>query len=140
MKRIVVGIGNPYLGDDNIGIKAAEAAAEIYNVEIAIAYTASLEVVDIISGYERAIIVDSIFGKKPGRVHVFGVEDLKVKKVFGTHSIGLSESLLLGMEFARMPEITIIAVEICNLEKQTAEVLNALPVILDIIGYELCWT
>ncbi|WP_202319845.1 hydrogenase maturation protease [Archaeoglobus neptunius] len=139
MRKILVGIGNPYLGDDAAGIRAAEAAAKLFHIDVAILHTTSLELVDLICEYDRAVIVDSIFGENPGTVHVFGIDDLKARRITGSHSIGLAESLLLGREFTRLPEITIIGIEICSVSNQTGSVRKALDTVLDIIEYELCW-
>ena len=141
MKRIVVGIGNPYLGDDAIGIKAAKIAAELYNIDAVFLHTTSLEVIDAIDGYDRAVIVDSIFGDKPGNVHIFGIEDLEVKSVAYTHAMGLAETLQIGTELIDMPEIVVVAVEIKNVEGKelSNEVMEALPIVVDVIGYELCY-
>ncbi len=141
MRKIVVGIGNPYLGDDAIGIRAAQIAAELYNIDATFLHTTSLEVIDAIDGYDRAVIVDSIFGDKPGNIHVFSIEDLEAKSVTCTHAIGLAETLRIGAEIIDMPEIIVVAVEIRNVDGKelSKEVMDALPIVVDVIGYELCY-
>ncbi len=140
MRKIVVGVGNPYMGDDAVGLKAAEIAGQIYGVDVALLHTTSLRLVDAIEGYDLAIIVDSMIGDKPGRVHVFGMEDLELQNMALTHSMSLADALRIGAEFAEMPEVTVVAVEVQKFSGEMSEdVQRALKMVLDVIGYEVCY-
>ncbi len=67
---IVVGIGNPMLKDDRVGIEVVEALNSHHpEVETAILHFGGKDVLDIIMGYEKAIIVDACqVGMRPGTV------------------------------------------------------------------------
>lgn len=67
---IVVGIGNPMLKDNRLGIEVVEALNSHHpEVETAILYYSGSDVLDIIMGYEKAIIVDACqVGIRPGTI------------------------------------------------------------------------
>jgi len=66
MKEIILGIGNPILSDDGIGIYIARKLKEENpNWEIVETSDAGFRLIDLIIDYERAIFIDSVkTGKK----------------------------------------------------------------------------
>jgi hydrogenase maturation protease len=95
MKTLVIGLGNPILGDDGVGWVVAEkvrqvlsnyqspppgrsAIIEPQSVEIDCASLGGLSLMERLTGSERAILVDAIFtGTKPvGSVSQFTLNDL----------------------------------------------------------------
>ena len=63
VKTLVVGLGNPILTDDGVGIYVARAAAERCqrdNVTFAEASVGGMRLLDVLKGYERVIMVDAI--------------------------------------------------------------------------------
>ena len=65
MKKLVVGIGNPLLGDDSIGMRVAKELESEFEVKI---ITPSA-LIETIVGYDMVVIVDAISGVgKPGEV------------------------------------------------------------------------
>jgi hydrogenase maturation protease len=99
-KTLVIGLGNPILGDDGVGWKVAEAIKERLDIETtfrlpvrpsntkAVHYLSPIEVeclslgglslMEHLLGYERAIIVDSMeTGQNPaGSVQIFPLASL----------------------------------------------------------------
>lgn len=115
MKTIVLGIGNPVLTDDSLGIKVAEQLNGL--IETRVLSTTGLDVIDAILGYERAYIVDGVnLGVKPGTIMEFSPEELMADLEFsGTHNLHLGAALHLGYRLfkSEMPrEIKILAVEV----------------------------
>lgn len=115
MRTIVIGIGNPVLKDDAVGIKVAERF--IGQVDTEILMCTDFKVLDKILGYERAVIVDGVcLGHEPGTVLEFNADDLFFTAEFsGTHNLSLPTTLKIGYQLFgdEMPkEIKIIAVEI----------------------------
>ncbi|MEW6274761.1 MAG: hydrogenase maturation protease [Bacillota bacterium] len=115
MRTIVIGIGNPVLRDDSVGIKVARQFEGLVDTEILMA--TDFKVLDKILGYERAIIVDGVrLGNEPGTVLEFNADDLFFTATFsGTHNLSLPTTIKMGYELfgAEMPkEIKIIAIEI----------------------------
>ena len=82
MKTLVIELGNPILGDDEVSSRVVEEiarkTADRTDVEVDTASLGGLSLMERLTGYERVILVDSIFsGKKPtGTVSLFHLEDL----------------------------------------------------------------
>jgi hydrogenase maturation protease len=82
MKTLVIGLGNPILGDDGVGWRVAEEIARITadqpDVEVDCVALGGLSLMERLTGYEHVILVDSIFtGMKPlGTVSTFRLTEL----------------------------------------------------------------
>ncbi len=139
--KLAVGVGNPYFGDDAVGVEAVRLASQIYNVKCIELPTTSFELLDNIEGCSRVVIVDSILGTSAGLVHVFDPEDLEVRRIGCTHGISLAEILAIGKEIMEMPEVVIVAIEVTRIERGPISEIMKLPIRIaaDIVGYELCY-
>jgi hydrogenase maturation protease len=74
MKILVLGLGNPILGDDAIGLHiAAEVKKRISNPDVAVLQSelGGLNLLDLFIGYDKAIILDAIDMRdgKPGQIY-----------------------------------------------------------------------
>ena len=82
MKTIVIGLGNPILGDDGIGWKIAEELASVIgqdsSIEIDTAALGGLSLMERMLGYDRVVLVDSMeTGQGPvGSVQTFPLASL----------------------------------------------------------------
>jgi hydrogenase maturation protease len=83
-KTLVLGLGNPILGDDGVGWKVAEAVNALLGtmsarVEVEFASLGGLSLMERMLGYARAILVDSMeTGRDPvGTVRVLALADLE---------------------------------------------------------------
>lgn len=115
MKTILIGIGNPVLTDDAVGIKVAEQLSGF--VDTRVLTTTGFDVIDAVLGYDRALIIDGVCaGAKPGTILELNTRELMADLEFsGTHNMHLGAALDLGYRlFGReMPsEIIIFAVEL----------------------------
>lgn len=146
MKTIVVGIGNPILRDDSVGIKVVEKLSKEIDIDTAILTTTNFEVLDKIMGYDRAIIVDAIrTGNDPGTIYELSIDDIFLTYSYtNTHNLTLATTLKLGYIIfpEKMPkEIKLIAVEVEDIEnfgeECTPKVKEAIPKVVDIIKREL---
>jgi hydrogenase maturation protease len=145
MKTLVLGLGNPILSDDGVGIKVArEVASQLNNPQITVAETsaAGLSLLDSIVGYDRVIIIDAIQTEKgqAGQIYRMGTEDFSFTKHFSSpHQINLVTALELGkmLNLAMPQKITIFAVEAKDItsfsEKCTAEVEQAIPEVVKMV-------
>jgi hydrogenase maturation protease len=96
---IVVGIGNPMLKDDRVGIEVVEALkARNSRVETAILYSVGFDVLDTIMGYEEAVIVDACqMGMAPGTVKEITPEEIfDHEKLANSHAVTLGSILETG--------------------------------------------
>lgn len=118
---IVIGLGNPLLGDDGVGWKVVESLSPHLSksgIETDLLAGGGLSLMERLVGYGKAIIVDSIYtGRQPkGKVTVFPLEALE--NPFAGHTGSAHETnLLTALEVGRqlgvsLPEqVTIVAIE-----------------------------
>lgn len=123
MKTLVLGLGNPILGDDGVGWRVAEAVASCAlppSVEVDCCSLGGLSLMERMSGYERVILVDAIYtGEQPaGDIRCFTLAELPDRSVGHTtsaHDTSLRNALRVGRSMGiLLPDdqrVAIIAVE-----------------------------
>ncbi len=122
MATIVLGLGNPCLGDDAIGWRILDALearldegakAGLVFERLALG---GLSLMERLAGYERAILIDSIDapGGKPGELRRLALDSLPGTHANAPHDATLVDALQLGRKMGvKLPdEITIYAVQI----------------------------
>jgi hydrogenase maturation protease len=126
MKTIVIGLGNPILGDDGIGwhvveklvphLPAGPAAPVVECLALG-----GLSLMEHLVGYERAIIVDAILTHQHpiGTVTSFPIQDLPNRAIghlSSAHDTTLQNALEVGRTYgALLPQqIDIVAIEAAN--------------------------
>jgi len=139
VRTIVVGLGNPILCDDAVGIKAArmvkEHLGDLAGLEVTEAYAGGLRLMEAIAGYDRAVIVDAMkSGSAPpgtlARLRPGGVAT--TRNLLCTHDGDLDSSLRLGRELGLdLPrEIEIIGIEADDVETFSEELTGAVQAAL----------
>jgi len=138
-KTVIIGLGNPILSDDSVGIQIARnllAKNLPGNIDIKESGVSGVYLLDLLTGYDKAIIVDSIKTNngKIGSFYRLSLDDLFSKPTYVTiHKIDLNTALELGREIGlKVPdEIIIFAIEIGDnttyCEKCSPEVERAIP-------------
>jgi len=117
MRTLIIGIGNLLRTDDGVGIHVINLIKELQpQVETLDAAMGSIEILEAMRGYDRAIIVDAIeTGAEPGTIYrVNFTSGEKPLSVTYSHGTDLITTLKLGQKLFpdEMPrEIIIIAVE-----------------------------
>ncbi len=140
VSTIILGVGNPILTDDGVGLKIARKLKEKSpQSEVAETAEAGMALLDLVPGYDKLIIIDSIETEhgKPGEVYKLALEDLKPAMDFSSsHGINIATAFKLGQKLGyRMPKyITLYAVEIKDNstfgEECTEEVEQRIPFIV----------
>jgi hydrogenase maturation protease len=120
-KTIVIGLGNPMLGDDGVGwrvVESLQAQAAALGVAIDSLAVGGLSLMEHMIGYDRAIVVDSInLGDAAvGSVRCFPLESLPnpfAGHLGSSHETNLQTALEIGrMLGAHLPgEVTLVAIE-----------------------------
>ncbi len=149
MKTILIGLGNPLLTDDAIGIRVAGSLSEedFTDIDIEEASVGGMELVEMMLGYERAVIVDSIItGKKDvGTISRITPDDFKeTRNVSNLHNVSFLQALKIwsatGDEMIPK-DIVIYAIEVEDVhtfsEKMTPKVEDALPRLVQQVRNEL---
>jgi hydrogenase maturation protease len=143
-KTLIVGLGNTILSDDGAGIYAARKIAEKCldqpDIDVVEASLGGVGLLDLMTGYNRVIILDAIFTNKnrPGMVYQLSLEELGDPSFSsGPHFLDVRTSVELGRRLGlAMPKvIEIFAIEIKDNttfnEKLTHEVEQALPLLAE---------
>ncbi|MFC1907777.1 hydrogenase maturation protease [Chloroflexota bacterium] len=138
-KTLILGLGNPILTDDGVGLKIAQKIKEEDpRLEVIETSEAGIALLDFVVGYDKLIIIDSIKTEKgnPGELYKLELENLKPTMDFSSsHNIGIITAFELGRRLKyRMPRhISIYAVGIRDnttfSEKCTLEVKKKIPFI-----------
>lgn len=124
MKTLVLGLGNPILGDDGVGIYTVRAVRERLKgrvgVDIKEASLGGLRLMEEILGYDRVIIVDAIITGRGavGEIYRFSPQNLKgTLHLSSPHDLNFTTALELGRIYAPddVPkEIVIYAIEVAE--------------------------
>jgi len=143
VSTVIVGLGNPILTDDAVGPVVARLVHQRLNdasIELIEASVGGIALVEMLVGYDRAIIIDAIQTKdgQLGDCYLVDLEGSRISSRTGiTHSIGLLE----GLEVARMVglqvpgELRVYAVEVSDpltfSNEMTPAVQAAIPSVVD---------
>lgn len=146
---IVIGLGNPMLGDDSVGLIVASELKKLLGnlVDIVELCAGGLTVAETMLGYKKAIIVDAFIdeGSAPGKILRLNFEDLKItpKRFIGFHDIDFvtSVELIKTIEEESFPdEIVIFGITIqkpgCYQEGLSENVKTAIPKCVEMIKKE----
>ncbi|MEJ2011468.1 MAG: hydrogenase maturation protease [Anaerolineales bacterium] len=140
MKTLILGLGNPLLRDDSVGLRVVQELREIIPADPAIEldedFWGGLRLMERMIGYDRVIIVDAIqSGAKPGTIHFLSPGDIPTQRSASAHDVNLPTALEFGRQAgAQLPsedQILLIAVEAEDVltfgEELTPNVQEALP-------------
>lgn len=141
MVLVILGLGNDLLGDDGIGLLAAEALHGLEGPEISVRSTAQsgLYLLEHLQGFDDAIVVDSVIGDRPGTIRELQGSDMQAVSVPSAHYVGLPEALALARASGlRVPHrLRIFGVEIgsaqCIGSVPSSGVTAALPRLVDTV-------
>ena len=118
MRILVLGLGNPLLGDDAVGLKVAALVRDRLKgapgVDVEEEEAGGLRLMERMTGYDRVVLVDAaVTGGTPGEVRRLAPDDLPTQRTATAHGIDLPSALVLGRQLGYpMPsEVTIVAIE-----------------------------
>jgi hydrogenase maturation protease len=160
MKTIVIGLGNPILGDDGIGWKVAEevkarlsslrgshAAPKEQYINVDFLSLGGISLMESLIGYERAILIDAVTSDQEiGSVIVSQLSEMPDYSAFhisSPHDTSLPNALKLGRSMgARLPEdLTVVGIVTDhiydfseNLSPAVAEAIpKAVKIVMDLL-------
>jgi hydrogenase maturation protease len=126
VKTLVVGMGNPILCDDSVGIRLARFVNNrIGHVPGVTVFeecsVGGLNILDVVAGYDRVIILDSIKTTmaRPGYWYRFNTDSLKATmNLNNIHDVNIATALELGRRLGiALPDnrdIHVFAVEVLD--------------------------
>lgn len=118
MRPLVLGLGNELIADDGIGILAARNLKPQLqsDVDVVESSLSGLALLDLLVGYNRAIIIDAIYSghHPPGTITQLNMDDLSQVMAPTPHFAGLPElfSLAQRLELDFPEELVIFAMEV----------------------------
>jgi hydrogenase maturation protease len=114
---LVIGVGNPWRGDDAAGLAVASRLRERETGMRVLAHEGEpLDLLERWDGEERVILVDAVSsGAPPGTIHRVEVAERSLAAELGrgsTHALGVREAVELARTLGRLPaQLLIIGIE-----------------------------
>lgn len=156
-KTLIIGLGNPILTDDGVGVKVAFELERLIDLtshpELTIteASAGGLRLMETILGYEKVVLIDAYYLKPetntPGKIHHLSLDDLRSVSPTQHSTSAHDTSLVTALDAAEemgysIPnEFSIYAVEVENIldfsETPTPAVAAAIPEVVRLIIEEL---
>ena len=150
MKTIVIGLGNPILGDDGVGWRVAEEISGLgfcksNSVVVDCLSVGGLTLMECLVGYNRAILVDALQTglHPPGTVIQMQLDDLPdlvAGHMASAHDAKLKTALQLGREMGlQLPDqVLIVGIEAQRVfdfsEKLSPIVMAAVPQAVQLVS------
>ena len=155
-RTVVIGLGNPILSDDSVGIKAArllkgrlEGVGHVVVMEL---YGGGLMLMEAMADFERAVVIDAmVTGRhEPGSILELDIGDLGDNNDFKCsrnlacgHDTGLAEALEVGRSvgYVLPSEVKVIGIEAADVvnfgENLSPPVSGALPLVVEMVLAEV---
>jgi hydrogenase maturation protease len=151
MKTLVLGIGNPILGDDGFGWNVIEVLRSRFpgdgvpELELDCCAVGGLELVERLAGYDRCILIDAVHAPSavPGRVSRCHISQGIPQTVNQAHGLTFSQALTLASRLSILiPEdITLYTIEITEqmdfTEVLSPAVAESLAAVVQSVSFDL---
>lgn len=145
-KILLLGVGNVLLADEGAGVHTVNRLREKglpENVEAIDGGTAGLELLYLLEGVSKMIVVDCLdAGAEPGSLFKFKPDDvtMKDKVKISFHDIGLMEVLTLAETMGTLPDTVIFGVQPKRIDwdlNMTPEIEKVIPNLMSLIMAEI---
>jgi len=153
MKTLILGLGNPILTDDGIGVLVAESVRSMLpsktGIDVAEASVGGLTLMESMVGYDRVILIDAIHGRdqKPGCILRMTLAELRAlsptQHTASPHDANLVTAIELGRKMGlQLPEnIVIFAIGVENIfefgDRPSPTVAAAIPLATEAVLREI---
>lgn len=100
-RTAVLGVGNPVLSDDRVGLAVIDELRNLLEerpaagVDLLTTTRGGLDIIDLLTGYSRAIIVDclNVSDPEPGRTRRLRLDDIEARAMrCSAHEVGIAEA------------------------------------------------
>lgn len=104
MKLLILGLGNPLVTDDSVGLRVVailkERLAGRAGIDVEEDYWGGLRLMERMAGYDAAIVIDAIQTGQvsPGTIHRLAVSSLPTQRSASAHDVNLPTALALGRQ------------------------------------------
>ncbi len=142
MRILVLGLGNPILRDDRVGLEVLNYVQQVMpeswksTVELDFECCGGLRLMERLVGYDCAIVLDAICtGGEPGSIYCLSPSEIMTQRTAGPHDMNLTTAIklgrLVGLSLPHDDKIEIVAVEAEDVlsfsEKCSEPVQSAVP-------------
>lgn len=140
MKILVIGLGNPLVTDDCVGLRVIEELKPLLvdrpEVEVSEDHWGGLRLMERMIGFDQAVVVDAICtGAPPGTIHRLTPDGVPTQRSASAHDVNLTTALEFGRRAeARLPDndhIRLVGIEAEDIltfgERCTPAVQAAVP-------------
>jgi hydrogenase maturation protease len=140
MKTLLLGLGNPLVSDDSIGLRVVAQLRDRFagqaGIEVGEDYWGGLRLMERLIGFDRAVIVDATStGAPPGTIHRLTPGGLSTQRSASAHDVNLPTALAFGRQAgAHLPpddRILLVGIEAEDIltfgERLTPAVEGAIP-------------
>jgi len=111
MRTLILGMGNPILSDDGVGLFIArQLEGKIPGVDVITTAMAGLNILDLVIGYDKIFVIDAVLtdGRSFGNLKKL-TENEGSLHLFSSHGLNFPELLRLGRELGyKMPDVVAI--------------------------------
>jgi hydrogenase maturation protease len=120
MKILVLGLGNPLIADDRVGLCVASRLAALLadrpGIEVGEDHWGGLRLMERMVGYDRAIVIDAICtGAPPGTIHRLSPASIPTQRSASAHDVNLPTALAFGrkggLALPRDEDIQLVGIE-----------------------------
>jgi hydrogenase maturation protease len=144
LSTLVLGLGNLLLGDEGVGVHAAQALITEGCPEGTVVLdvgTSILEALPELEQAERVIVIDAVKGgKAPGTIYRMPFEDFAKKPIIASmHGFDLDRVLALTKR-QQPPDVLVLGVEPANMAyslELSREIAGVLPSLLALVKKEI---
>lgn len=150
MTTLVLGLGNPLLSDDGVGLQVARALrqrlAHRDDVTVDEDYWGGLRLMERMIGFDRGIVIDAICtGAEPGTIHRSSAGAMPTQHSTSAHDASLATALrfggALGAALPAPDDVLVIGIEAADVqtfaEECTPRVSAAIPRAVECVLREL---
>lgn len=156
MKTLIIGLGNPILTDDGVGVKVAYEIEKAlppytrYTIHVTEASVGGLRLMEMMVGYDKTIIIDALVsqdGEQPGSVRRLTLADLRAVSPTQHSASAHDTTLITALDSGRaiglhLPqEVVIYAITVANVldfsEEMTPSVAAVMPQVVTAVLTEL---
>jgi len=159
-KTLIIGLGNPILTDDGVGVKVARELEKLIDLEahpeltITEASAGGLRLMEVLLDYDQVILIDAFYldpeSTTPGKIHHLSLDDLRSLSPTQHSTSAHDTSLITALDAAakmgyRTPsDLSSYAVEVEIIlefsQTPTPAVAKAIPVVVSRILKEFSFS
>lgn len=137
---LIMGVGNYLMGDEGVGVHAANRLSELNlpeNIHVVDGGTGGFHLLEYFEKYSRIILIDATLDSNPiGTIRLIKPKFASdFPKAMSTHDIGLKDMMSSIQLLGKFPEIHLFVVSIESLQQQGVEMTDEIESIMpELIG------